>query len=222
MQLWIDNTQLDTDDNLEAAFEIARKHAEKLGRLIIDIQADGQPIDDALLDAPPTDAAGITELRLTTTDPSAFLIETIHSAKEALELTREDQAAAADQIRTGELEPAIESLKAVLEGWHAVRDVVGQAGVLGELDIDTLEITDAKAQTTTGAQCVDALSKALAEVRSCLEKSDWASLGDAIEYDLEDQANCWNALLDAMIAAFSAPHPASNSASNPASNSTRG
>ena len=125
MKLWIDDTQIDATDNLEAAFEIARKHAEDAGRLIIDIQADGQPIDDALIDEPPTDAGGISELRLTTTDFGSFLIETISSAKEALDLTREDQIEAADQIRTGEFDPAIESLKAVLEGWHAVRDVVG-------------------------------------------------------------------------------------------------
>jgi hypothetical protein len=202
MQLWIDNTQLDTDDNLEAAFEIARKHAEDAGRLIIDIQADGQPIDDALIDTPPTDAAGINELRLTTTDYSAFLIETIESAKDALQLTGEDQTAAADGLRTGELAPAIESLKAVLEGWHAVRDVVGQAGALAEINIDTLAITDAKGKTITGDQCIDALSKTLAEVRDCLGRSDWSSLGDAIEYDLEEHIIAWNALLDAMIQAI--------------------
>ena len=199
MQLWIDDTQHDTTDNLEAAFEIARKHAEESGRLIIDIQADGQPIDDALLDEPPTDAAGINELRLTTTNYSAFLIETLATAKDALESTRGDQIEAADQIRTGELEPSIESLKAVLEGWHAVRDVVGQSAALADINVDTLEITDAKGTTTSGAQCVDALSKVLAEVRNCLGKSDWASLGDAIEYDLDDQVNTWNALLNAMI-----------------------
>ena len=203
MQLWIDDTQLDSLDNLEAAFEIARKHAEESGRLIIDIQADGQPINDELLDQPPTDAGGITELRLTTTDYNAFLTETLASAQDALESTREDQVSAGDQIRTGDIEPAIESLKAVLEGWHAVRDVVEQSAALASIDINTLEITDAKGTKSTGGQCVEALSKALAEVRNCLGKSDWASLGDAIEYDLDDQINTWNALLDAMIASIS-------------------
>ncbi len=199
MQLWIDDTQLDTQDNLELAFEAAREHAEKTGRLIVDIQADGQPINDDLLDAPPTDTAGINELRLTTTDFVAFLTETMHSAKEALELTRQDQVSAADQIRTGELEPAVESLKSVLEGWQAVREVVEQAAALAQINVEALTITDAKGNKTTGAQAIDALSKALAEVRDTLSKKDWASLGDAIEYDLDDQANAWNALLNAMI-----------------------
>jgi hypothetical protein len=200
MQLWIDDTQLDTVESIELAFELARKHSEAAGRLIIDIQADGHPIDDALLDEPPTDTAGIAELRLTTTDHKAFLTETIHSAKDALELTSEDQKTAADLIRSGELEDAIESLKSVLEGWHAVRDVVGQSAALAEIEIDTLTIG-----STTGAACIDTLSKALADIRTALTKQDWASLGDAIEYDLADQIANWHTLLDTMIAVIAAP-----------------
>lgn len=194
MQLWIDNTQLQDPQCLESAFDLAREHAEKTGRLIIDIQADGQPIDDALLDEPPTDTAGISELKLTTTDLVAFLVETIHSAKEALALTREDQNNAADQIRTGDLEPAIGSLKAVLEGWHAVRNVVEQTAVLGNFEVQSLVVAD-----TTGAACIESLSKALQEIRTQLEKQDWSSLGDALDCDLDEEATRWDALLDAMI-----------------------
>tara|TARA_R110002072_G_scaffold150953_1_gene299731 strand:+ start:75307 stop:75930 length:624 start_codon:yes stop_codon:yes gene_type:complete len=204
MQLWIDNTQLDASDSLEAAFEIARKHAEDAGRLIIDIQADGQPIADALLEEPPSDSAGIAELRLTTTDFSAFLIETISTAKEALDGTRQEQSEAADQIRTGEFEPAVESLKSVLEGWHAVRDVVGQSAALAGFAIDELRVTDAKGTEHTGNECVAQLPVALGEIRNCLGKQDWSSLGDALEYDLDDQATLWDGLLDAMIARIQA------------------
>tara|TARA_A100001391_G_scaffold203766_1_gene197023 strand:+ start:303 stop:926 length:624 start_codon:yes stop_codon:yes gene_type:complete len=204
MQLWIDNTQLDASDSLEAAFEIARKHAEDAGRLIIDIQADGQPIADALLEEPPSDSAGINELRLTTTDFNAFLIETISTAKEALEGTRQEQNEAADQIRTGEFEPAVESLKSVLEGWHAVRDVVGQSAALAGFEIDELRVTDAKGTEHTGNECVAQLPVALGEIRNCLGKQDWSSLGDALEYDLDEQATLWDGLLDAMIARIQA------------------
>ncbi len=202
MQVWIDETQLDAVDSIEAALELARKHTEESGRLIIDIAADGQPIDDNLIDEPPTDTAGINELRLTTTDFAAFLTETINSAKEALDLTETDQQSTADQIRDGEYELAIETLKSVLEGWHAVRDVVSQSAALAGIDIDSLKVTNAKGEPISGAQCVEDLSKALAEIRNCLGKQDWASLGDAIEYDLDEQIPAWNALLDAMIASF--------------------
>ena len=64
MQVWIDDQQLSQVDNLEAAFELARQHTQTGGRLIIDILADGSPIDEALIDTPPSDStAGIRELR---------------------------------------------------------------------------------------------------------------------------------------------------------------
>lgn len=201
MQVWIDDTQLEAATNLDAAFETARAHAEQHGRLIIDVLADGSPIDDALIDAPPTDStAGISELRLTTTEPRAFMTETAHNAKEALLLTREDQQRAADLLRQGEVPSAMESLKAALEGWHAVRDVVGQTALLAEIDIDALSFTPADAQQTTGAQTIEQLSATLEEVRSSIGSQDWSSLGDAIEYDLSEQSRAWEALLDEMIA----------------------
>jgi len=197
MQLWIDDTQLDTIDSLELAFELARKHTEQTHRLIIDIQADGHPIDEHLLDEPPSSCAGITELRLITTDHDSFLTETIHTAKEALVLTRVDQQRAANEIRSGEMSDAMESLNAVLEGWHAVKEVVEQAAALAEIDIEALSFGE-----TTGARCIENLSKALAEVRASLEKQDLSSLGDAIEYDLDEQSVAWETLLIAMIGAI--------------------
>lgn len=196
MQVWIDDKQMEQADSIEAAFELARKHTESAGRLIIDISADGDPIDEALLDNPPSDStAGIQQLRLTTTDHRAFLTETIHSAKEALTLTREDQSQAADLLRTGELENAAESLRAVLEGWQAVRDVVGQSAALAGIDINELSF-----EGTTGAACVEKLSKTLEEILATLGRQDWSALGDALEYDLDEQAVCWDRMLDEMIA----------------------
>ena len=196
MQVWIDDQQLSQVDNLEAAFELARQHTQTGGRLIIDILADGSPIDEALIDTPPSDStAGIRELRMTTTDHDAFLIETIHTAREALALTAQDQARAVLQLRTGELEPAVESLKSVLEGWQGVRDVVGQSAALADIEIDQLSFAQ-----TTGARCIEQLSKALQEVLDSLGKQDWSALGDAIEYDLGEQASAWDVLLDEMIA----------------------
>ncbi len=196
MKVWIDEQQLPEVESIEAALGLARAHTEGGERLIIDILADGSPIDEALIDDPPSDhTAGIRELRMTTTDHDAFLTDTIHSAKEALALTRQDQARAALQLRTGELEPAIESLQAVLGGWQAVRDVVGQSAALAGINLDTLRWGQ-----TTGADCIERLSHALQDTLDALGRQDWSALGDAIEYDLDEQAPRWDAMLDEMIA----------------------
>ncbi|MFG0313798.1 MAG: hypothetical protein ACF8LL_06405, partial [Phycisphaerales bacterium] len=88
MRVYIDNTELEANNSIADALNAAREHAENDGRLIIDIIADGQTIDDAMLDNPPSDSGGISELRLTTTDPVAFLMETFARARESLALVR--------------------------------------------------------------------------------------------------------------------------------------
>ena len=173
----------------------ARDHAESNGRLIIDIFADGNPIDESILDNPPADNAGINELRLQTTDPVAFLGETFASARESLALVREDQGTTAASLRTGELEPAIESLNAVLTGWQAIGEVVAQSAELVDIDLSTFTFKDKSAN-----DCVQKLGDTLFEIRTNLTHQDWSALGDAVEYDLDELANDWNALLEALDA----------------------
>lgn len=193
MRVYIDETELDSNASIADALDAARDHAESTGRLIVDIHADGEPIDDALLDTPPTDNAGINELRLTTTDPVAFLMETFASARESLALVREDQSTAADHLRTGELEPAVESLNAILTGWQAVGEVVAQSAELAEIDLNAFDFDGTNASTT-----IDKLSETLFEIRTNLTHQDWSALGDAIEYDLDDLATQWDTLLGAL------------------------
>ncbi len=193
MRVFIDETELDNNDSIADALDAAREHAEHAGRLIVDIHADGEAIDDELLDNPPSDSAGINELRLTTTDPVAFLVETFASARESLELVREDQSTAADHLRKGELEPAVESLNAILTGWQAVGEVVSQSAELADIDLNTFEFDG-----TTASVAIEKLGDTLFEIRTNLTHQDWSSLGDAIEYDLDDLAKQWDALLDAL------------------------
>ncbi len=199
MQLWIDDIEIESPDSLEAAFEIAREQTEKNGRLIIDILADGQPIKDELIDDMPNDSAGISQLRMSTTDARSFIIDILKSAQESLQITEADQQSATELIHAGNFKDAIATLSAIIEGWHAVREVIDQTADLSDLDVNTLSIVDAKGNTTNGEQCIESLTKALEELRSSIQQQDWSSLADAIEYDLNDQINLWNALLNTMI-----------------------
>lgn len=193
MRVFIDDTELNTNPSIADALDAAREHAENTGRLIVDIHADGETIDDALLDNPPSDSAGINELRLTTTDPVAFLVDTFASARESLVLVREDQSSAADHLRTGALEPAVEALNSVLTGWQAVGEVVSQSAELADIDLNTFSFNG-----TTASATIEKLGDTLFEIRTNLTHQDWSALGDAIEYDLDELATQWDALLGAL------------------------
>lgn len=194
MQIWIDNTQISDAQDINDAIDQARIHAESSGRLIVDILVDGQPAPDELYGETPETLGPIQELRFTTADTQSMVNESIETAIDSIELLKADQAQGAQQIRSGELGDAMESLRAVLEGWQAIRDMADQIAQITNIDIQTLQVGD-----EPGSQIVESLSKALSEVRETLQNEDWSSLGDVIEYDLEELATKWSALLTALL-----------------------
>lgn len=194
MQIWIDNTQLNDATDINEALDNARLHAESAGRLIIDILVDGQPAPDELYGETPETLGPIQELRFTTADTQSMVNESIETAIDSIELLKADQVQGAQQIRSGELGDAMESLRAILEGWQAIRDMVDQVTQITDLDIQSVQVGNEQ-----GSEIVQSLSTALSEVRETLQSEDWSSLGDVIEYDLEELATKWSALLSALL-----------------------
>lgn len=193
MQIWLDAQQMDTTDSIEAALDAARERSEQAGRLIVEIHADGVPIPDALLDDPPGESCGIQELKFVTVDPIEFMIQTLRDTRASLDSTKAEQIVAAGQLQSGKLSEAIGSLGSILEGWHAARDVVDQLSALAEIDLNTLDIDG-----TSGVECINGLSHALGEIRNAVTSEDWSSLGDLLEYDLDQQASNWMSLIDTL------------------------
>jgi hypothetical protein len=193
MNIWIDDTQLEAATDLDTALEQARLHAESQGRLIVDILVDGQPATDALFDEDASDLPPISELRFTTANTAALVNDTIDTAIESIDLLKADQQAGAQQIREGDMDNAMQSLRAIMEGWQAMRDIVDQIAQITNLDINTLAVGGQHA-----IEIVNKLSKSLEDVRETLKNEDWSLLGDTIEYDLNELADQWSTLLSAM------------------------
>ncbi len=194
MHIWIDNTQLTDAPDLDAALEQARLHAESQGRLIVDILVDGQPAPDEIFDDQPQGLDSINELRFTTADTNQLVVETVNTAIDSIQLLKADQAAGTQQIRSGDLSDAMNTMRSIMEGWQALRDIADQVAQVTQIDIPSLKIGP-----HLGSEIVDSLSKALSEVRETLQNEDWSSLGDIIEYDLDELATKWSALLNALI-----------------------
>ncbi len=193
MNIWIDDTQLESAADLDTALEQARLHAESQGRLIVDILVDGQPATDAFFDEDASDLPPISELRFTTANTAALVNDTIDTAIESIDLLKADQQAGALQIREGDMDNAMQSLRAIMEGWQAMRDIVDQITQVTDLDINTLSVNQQPA-----TEIVNKLSKSLEDVRETLKNEDWSLLGDTIEYDLNELADQWSTLLSSM------------------------
>ena len=195
MQIFIDDNKLSDAPDLDSALEQARVHAESQGRLIVDILVDGQPATDALFDEEPEKLPKINELRFTTADTASLVNETLETAIDSIELLKADQQAGAEQIRSGDLEDSMQTLRSIMEGWQSMRDIVDQITQITNQELPIIQIGD-----QSGTDIVQSLSDALSEVRETLKNEDWSLLGDVIEYDLNELAEKWSALLSALKA----------------------
>jgi hypothetical protein len=193
MNIWIDDTQIEQTDDLDTALESARVHAESQGRLIVDILVNGQPATDAFFEENMESLPPITDLHFTTADTATLVSDTIETAIESIELLKADQQAGAVQLREGDMENSMQTLRAIMEGWQAMRDIVDQITQITDLDINTLTIDQQPA-----TEIINKLSKSLEDVRETLKNEDWSLLGDVIEYDLNELADQWSTLLSTM------------------------
>lgn len=171
------------------ALELARAKAAELGRLVIGVQADGEPASE-LLDRMPDDPAGVTELGVTTAEKSLFLRETLLEARDALDRTRQDQQRAAELVDSGEVAQAIGSLRSIVEGWQIVRSVIDQAATLAGVPV-----TGLRAGETPGDEAVRALAADLVSLRDAVAKEDWSALSDTLACDLDERAGQWTAMI---------------------------
>lgn len=204
MQAFLDDDKLTLEaPSIAAAVDAARAEAERRGRIIIDVLADGSSIDGSLLEEPPSDAAGISELRMVTADPASFISVTLSDAADALEEARATQKQAATLIQQGDTDGAAEPIAAALGTWSVIRDVVEKSSRLADLDPGGTTATLATGETVTGAACIEQLAEHLTTLREHLMGSDWVSLADVLAYDLDELAERWIALLRAMSASVS-------------------
>ncbi len=182
-------TVTDHAAGIAQALDLVRRKADELGRLVIEVSADGQPAAD-LLDRMPQDTAGVAELGVTTAEKSLFLRETLLDARDTLERTRADQQSAAAQVDSGEVAQALGSLRAIVEGWQLVRSVVDQAAALLGASLHELRAGD-----TPGDEVIHALAADLVALRDAVSREDWSVLSDTLACDLDARAEQWLGLI---------------------------
>ncbi len=210
MKVLLDETPLEiTPASVAEALIAGRDAAEAAGRLVIEVHADGSPIDAALLDEPPADTAGILELKMISTPPGPFIRTTLLDAADLLEQIRIAQTEAVKQFQTGHIEDGVPSLQHALGSWTLVRDVVDKAASLGTIEPSAVIVPTADGSTRTGATYIDGLARDFDTVRIALEKQDFTALADCLEGDLDTQAAHWidfvKALADSVTAGDDTP-----------------
>lgn len=177
----------ESSPNLAEALQAASTRAQERGRLILEVLADGQPLPGSSLDEPLSHPQPISELSLTSADPSAFALNILHEAAEAIDQAKDSQSVAADLLEQGDATQAFEKLSTGLQLWDMIHQVV-------ERTLAIAPPTRAEDRESVDQHVVQ-LRDRLNDLRDSVNTQDWAALSDLIRYDMAELAQAWAVML---------------------------
>ncbi|MEM1329050.1 MAG: hypothetical protein AAGG07_00670 [Planctomycetota bacterium] len=190
MKAYLDEVELaPSSDTIAAAIDAAREEADRRGRVVIEVKADGDPLTGAQLAEPSTESGLVSEIRMRSADPRHLVHETLLEAADALEDSRDEHSSAGEAIQSGEGSAALQRIGSLLEVWQAARASLDQGSAL--LD------TDLTSGVENAEDLIDALTAKLEELRHAVQTQDWSTVADVVSYDLEPHASEWASLLRA-------------------------
>jgi len=195
MRAYLDDQPLRPDPaSAGDALRAGSQAAQRCGRIIVDIIADGRSI--AIEELGSTPGGSLDELRLVSAEPRELVREAIGDARQLLVELRAVQTRASDAFLMGEFEDGAIHLREVLGAWQRVRTAAEQAGALLGTPVDSLAL-DAGDGPRPMRNEIDTLAAALAELRDAITRQDVAALADLLEYDLGALSRRWDRLLGA-------------------------
>lgn len=183
MQVYLDGKPLAiVGQTLSHAIKAALKSAGD--RMIIEAMADGQVVPPEHLESPPGQAPYAGEVRFRSADRASLARVASHDAADTLEQVRSIQRAAADHVRSGQVDVALRALGGALEGWSQVRSAIELMSGSGMLVMPGEAGSSEKALEAQ----LQELAVSLSELKRSIAQSDWSALGDVLAFDLEDRA----------------------------------
>jgi hypothetical protein len=182
--------------SLALALETAAADAQKRGRIIVEVKGDGIALTGEQLEAPSDGGSTFAQVAMVSADPRVIVRQTVLDAVEALGAVRGEQARAMEQVQSGAIPEALQTLQGAFMTWQAARDVVARGARLLSIDLATIELPGID-NGATFQSATDSLLAHLAGVKAALTQQDWSALSDIVGYDLDADAQTWHALLSA-------------------------
>jgi hypothetical protein len=196
MKVFLDDQEVHAgDESLAGALDACRKEAESLGRLIIEVWADGERTSDGDLENPPPFTPYADEIRMVSVEPAALVGETLLELADAMPGLIEQQQSIAEALQIGETSEAMASLSDALNLWDGVRRAVVEGASLVCGDPTELLASDAR---ESFASSTESLASALTALRDMIRMEDLSGAADILEGELVDEANAWRGILGAL------------------------
>lgn len=196
MRVLLDDAVLvESVGTLGEALDAGRAAAERSGRVIVEVFCDGEPAspDDLTSAEALSRPVRSAEIALVSAEPRELVASTFADAAAALTDLRETQRELAETIHKGRTSDAVAALGEVFETWDAARQAMEQGAAMASIDMT---------RDAAFADLVAGLTERLKEAMRAVERRDWSTLADELEFDLNEQAERWSSKFTELSAAL--------------------
>ena len=180
--------------SLRALLAAAREHLAPAGRLVVQVQVDGEPVVEEALDSDqPTDFDS-QDVQMYSATPAELAVGALDQAREQIAAARQQQEDAADLLQKDEPAEALQLVGGSIAEWIQAQQAVTSVAQLLGLDLTAIKVDDQDVATRT-----QELLTRLVELKELLEANDHVALADALAYEWPETTDRWDAALGAMV-----------------------
>lgn len=178
-------------ENLAAVLDAARQKLEPTGRMVVEVQIDGQTLSGDELQEQAQTAVAASEIRLYSADPRELAIDALDQVRGRLAQVRDDQQAAADLLQQDKGVEAIQKVGDCIAGWMQTQQAVTLAANLSGVDLNTMQVGGKPA-----TESMERLIGGLRSLKDALVHRDTVALADALAYEWPEQLDDWDRLAE--------------------------
>ncbi len=172
----------------------AQKELEPLGRIIVEVLLDGQPlIGDQLFDRQEEPLGDMT-LNLITANPRELVVDTLGEIHRMLQVAGEQQNEAADYLQRDDQRSALERIGESMTIWQQTERAVRESAQIMEVSLDDLVI-DAFTFSELTADLIERLSG----LRDLLTANDFVAVADTLQYEWPDVTMRWQKAIEKLM-----------------------
>lgn len=188
-------------NSLRSLLAAARDHLAPSGRMVVQVQVDGEPVIDEALDSDhPTDFSQ-AEVQVYSAKPADLAVGALEQARAQIAEASGLQEQAAELLQKDEPAEALTQVGASIRGWiQAQQAVTGVAQLMG-LDLTAVAVDD----ETVAARTQELLTR-LVELKGLIEANDHVALADALAYEWPETTDRWDAALGALVSEIEKAH----------------
>ncbi len=176
--------------SLAALLEAARKRLEPAGRIVVQVQVNGQFLVGPEIARHQNDPVNASDVRLASADPVELAQNTLQQLRSLLEQSGQALQEAGEAFQSDEAGRGMQALSRAMDLWHQLPQAVIQAAALTRLDVNAA-LPAGKTMTVFASD----LAASLRGLRDGLTNRDTVALADALRYEWPRTVQAWDQLL---------------------------